>query len=80
MATRIETQDIKHNPINVLLTIENGIVIHSRTLHSSEFAASIETFIWIAEKAGYKVTPPTQEAQSDSDGDKGSYLGSPESN
>lgn len=63
MTTRIETQDIKHDPINVLLTIENGKVIHSRTLHSSEFAASWESWIWMAEKAGYQVISPAERAK-----------------
>lgn len=63
MANKIETHDIKHNPINVLLTIENGKVIHSRTLHSSEFAASWESWIWMAEKAGYQIISPADRAK-----------------
>ncbi|ELA6496152.1 hypothetical protein RF847_004628 [Salmonella enterica] len=80
MATRIEQNDIEHSPINVLLTIENGKVIHSRMLQSSEFVASMETFLWMAERAGYKVTPPEREEINVTDGDTGSSVGSSEGN
>lgn len=42
-----QTPIITHEPVNIVLTIENG-----------EVTASLETFLWMAERAGYSVTPP----------------------
>lgn len=54
----MESEIVKHNRTSVLLTIENGMVIHSRTVQSDEHVASLDAWIWIAESAGYKVIPP----------------------
>lgn len=35
---------ISHEPMNIVLTIENGKVINSRPVRSDEFTASMETF------------------------------------
>lgn len=79
MATVIKPS-IEHNPVNVLLTIENGQVIHSRVLHRDEFAATMETFFWLAEKAGYKITPPFKESVNEPNSDTDPSLDSSESN
>ncbi|TDN54655.1 hypothetical protein EC843_101706 [Buttiauxella sp. JUb87] len=49
---------VVHAPINVVLTIENGKVIHTRPVQNGEVTASMETFLWMAERAGYTVIPP----------------------
>ncbi|EAB6213400.1 hypothetical protein EUV16_19485 [Salmonella enterica subsp. enterica serovar Agbeni] len=54
----MESEIVKHNRTSVLLTIENGMVIHSRTEQSDEHVASLDAWVWIAESAGYKVIPP----------------------
>ncbi|ECQ7479808.1 hypothetical protein [Citrobacter meridianamericanus] len=53
-----QTPIITHEPINIVLTIENGKVIHARPVQNGEVTASLETFLWMAERAGYTVTPP----------------------
>ncbi|HGN9432252.1 TPA: hypothetical protein ACWYF1_002986 [Citrobacter freundii] len=53
-----QTPIITHEPINIVLTIENGKVIHARQVQNGEVTASLETFLWMAERAGYTVTPP----------------------
>ncbi|EDS6807489.1 hypothetical protein AZH90_004806 [Salmonella enterica subsp. enterica serovar Legon] len=54
----MESEIVEHNRISVLLTIENGMIIHSRTVQSDVLIASLDTWIWMAESAGYKVIPP----------------------
>lgn len=54
----MESEVVKRNRTSVLLTIENGMVIHSRTVQSNELVANFDTWIWIAMSAGYKVIPP----------------------
>ncbi|MFS9417485.1 hypothetical protein [Citrobacter sp. C411] len=53
-----QTPIIAHEPVNIVLTIENGKVIHARPVQNGEVTASLETFLWMAERAGYSVTPP----------------------
>lgn len=53
-----QTSIITHEPVNIVLTIENGKVIHARPVQNGEVTASLETFLWMAERAGYSVTPP----------------------
>lgn len=53
-----QTPIITHEPVNIMLTIENGKVIHARPVQNGEVTASLETFLWMAERAGYSVTPP----------------------
>lgn len=53
-----QTPIITHEPINIVLTIENGKVIHVHPVQNGEVTASLETFLWMAEQAGYTVTPP----------------------
>ncbi|WP_057102394.1 hypothetical protein [Citrobacter freundii] len=53
-----QTPIITHEPVNIVLTIENGKVIHARPVQNGEVTASLETFLWMAERAGYSVTPP----------------------
>lgn len=52
-----QTPIITHEPVNIVLTIENGKVIHARPVQNGEVTASLETFLWMAERAGYSVTP-----------------------
>lgn len=49
---------VEHGPVEVVLTIKNGKVIHARPVQNGEVTASLETFLWMAEQAGYTVTPP----------------------
>ncbi|TKV09259.1 hypothetical protein FDX19_12575 [Citrobacter sp. wls619] len=53
-----QTPIITHEPVNIVLTIENGKVIHARPVQNGEVTASLETFLWMAERVGYSVTPP----------------------
>ncbi len=53
-----QTPIITHEPINIVLTIENGKVIHARPVQNGEVTASLETFLWMAERAGYTIIPP----------------------
>ncbi|EDS5034001.1 hypothetical protein DFU00_000624 [Salmonella enterica subsp. enterica serovar Wandsworth] len=53
-----QTPIITHEPVNIVLTIENGKVIHARPVQNGEVTASLETFLWMDERAGYSVTPP----------------------
>ncbi|EOU5767781.1 hypothetical protein ACOJ98_002414 [Escherichia coli] len=41
-----------HEKVNIVLTIENGKVIHVRPVQNGEVTASLETFLWMAERAG----------------------------
>ena len=63
---------VEHGPIEVVLTIENGQVIHSRPVQKGEVTASLETFLWMAERAGYKVIPPAGEEDNDPDSNSNS--------
>ncbi|EAW5735673.1 hypothetical protein PD335_000945 [Salmonella enterica] len=63
---------VTHGPIEVLLTIENGKVIHARPVQNGEVTASLETFLWMAEQAGYTVTPPAGGNDNDPDSDTNS--------
>ena len=53
-----KTPIVAHEPVNIVLTIENGKVIHARPVQNGEVTASLETFLWMAEHAGYTITPP----------------------
>ena len=50
-----QTPIITHEPVNIVLTIENGKVIHARPVQNGEVTASLETFLWMAERAGYTI-------------------------
>jgi len=55
-----QTPIFAHEPVNIVLTIENGKVIHARPVQNGEVTASLETFLWMAERAGYTITPPAR--------------------
>ncbi len=55
------TTAVTHNKIQIVLTIENGQVIDTRNVRDNELIASMDTFFWMAKKAGYQVIPPTPE-------------------
>lgn len=67
-----QTPIITHEPVNIVLTIENGKVIHARPVQNGEVTASLETFLWMAERAGYTVTPPAGGNDNGSDSDTNS--------
>ncbi|EIV4221040.1 TPA: hypothetical protein MDK28_001144 [Citrobacter freundii] len=67
-----QTPIITHEPINIVLTIENGKVIHARPVQNGEVTASLETFLWMAEQAGYTITPPAGEKDNGPDSDPNS--------
>ncbi|EAM7934383.1 hypothetical protein FGS43_22195 [Salmonella enterica] len=52
---------ITHKKVQVVMTIENGQVINIRNVRNNELIASMDTFFWMAKKAGYKVIPPADE-------------------
>ncbi|EGM61189.1 hypothetical protein SFJ1713_2505 [Shigella flexneri SFJ17B] len=47
------------------MTIENGQVTGVCKVRDGELIASMDTFIWLAERAGYQITAPAQEETSD---------------
>lgn len=51
---------VEHEKVNILMTIENGQVISSRQIREDEFTASMDTFFWMAKRAGYQVIPPAE--------------------
>lgn len=55
------TATVTHNKIQVVLTIENGQVIDTRNVRDNELIASMDTFFWMAKKAGYQVIAPDSE-------------------
>ncbi|ENE2373020.1 hypothetical protein [Klebsiella aerogenes] len=55
------TAAVTHNKIQVVLTIENGQVIDTRNVRDNELIASMDTFFWMAKKAGYQVIAPDSE-------------------
>ncbi|MGK4413851.1 hypothetical protein ACSMDY_01830 [Raoultella ornithinolytica] len=52
---------ISHEKVQVVMTIENGQVIDTRKVRDNELIASMDTFFWMAKKAGYQVIAPHQE-------------------
>jgi hypothetical protein len=46
---------ITHEKVQVVMTIENGQVIDTRKVRDNELIASMDTFFWMAKKAGYQV-------------------------
>ena len=55
---------ISHEKVQVVMTIENGQVIDTRKVRDNELIASMDTFFWMARKAGYQVIAPNQEGVS----------------
>ncbi len=55
---------ITHEKVQVVMTIENGQVIDTRKVRDNELIASMDTFFWMAKKAGYQVIAPNQEGVS----------------
>ncbi|AUT26143.1 hypothetical protein [Escherichia marmotae] len=51
-------QNITHEKVRLFLTIENGKVTYSKHLLDDEFVGSMDTFLWMAERAGYTIIPP----------------------
>ncbi|EAY2467221.1 hypothetical protein RO060_003427 [Salmonella enterica] len=49
-----------HKKVQVVMTIENGQVIDTRNVRDNELIASMDTFFWMAKKAGYQVIPPAE--------------------
>lgn len=54
---------ITHEKVQVVMTIENGQVIDTRKVRDNEMIASMDTFFWMAKKAGYQVIAPNTEKQ-----------------
>lgn len=52
---------ITHEKVQVVMTIENGQVIDTHKVRDNELIASMDTFFWMAKKAGYQVIAPHQE-------------------
>lgn len=63
---------ITHEKVQVVMTIENGKVIDARKVRDNELIASMDTFFWMAKKAGYQVIAPHQEEVSGTDGNTNS--------
>lgn len=58
MGTITRLKNINHSPVTMLMTIENGEVIHTRHLRNDEFAMTLAGFLEVAKQAGYKITAP----------------------
>lgn len=59
MATEIEKKpEVVHQKVRILITIENGIVIHSQHLRDDEFVGTTNTFVSLLKQAGYVVSTP----------------------
>ncbi len=54
-------QNITHEKVRVLLIIFNWKVIYSKHLLYNEFVGCMDTFLWMAERAGYTIIPPAKE-------------------
>lgn len=54
---------VTHEKVQVVMTIENGQVIDTRKVRDNELIASMDTFFWMAKKAGYQVIAPNTEKQ-----------------
>lgn len=54
---------ITHEKVQVVMTIENGQAIDTRKVRDNEPIASMDTFFWMAKKAGYQVIAPNTEKQ-----------------
>ncbi|HHE5808359.1 TPA: hypothetical protein ACPE0E_004796 [Klebsiella michiganensis] len=54
---------ISHEKVQVVMTIENGQVIDTRKVRDNELIASMDTFFWMAKKAGCQVIAPNTEKQ-----------------
>lgn len=52
---------ITHEKVQVVMTIENGQVIDTRKVRDNELIATMDTFFWMAEKAGYRILAPGME-------------------
>lgn len=54
-----------HEKVQLIMTIENGQVTGVCKVRDGELIASMDTFIRLAERAGYQITAPAQEETSD---------------
>ncbi|MDS1606298.1 hypothetical protein QPL26_24275 [Escherichia coli] len=61
MQNEPEQMGVIHEKVRVLLTIENGKVIYSKNLLDNEFVGCMDTFLWMAKRAGYTIIPPAKE-------------------
>ena len=52
---------VVHEKVQIVMTIENGQVTDVCKVRDGELIASMDTFFWMAKKAGYKVIAPHQE-------------------
>lgn len=50
-----------HEKVQLIMTIENGKVTDVCKVRDGELIASMDTFIRLAERAGYQITAPAQE-------------------
>ncbi|EHH7219290.1 hypothetical protein J5W92_002282 [Escherichia coli] len=50
-----------HEKVQLIMTIENGQVTDVCKVRDGELIASMDTFIRLAERAGYQITAPAQE-------------------
>ncbi|WP_223353757.1 hypothetical protein [Salmonella enterica] len=54
---------ITHEKVQIVMTIKNGQVINTRNVRDNELIASMDTFFWMAKKAGYQVISPEDETE-----------------
>jgi len=52
---------VVHEKVQIVMTIENGQVTGVCKVRDGELIASMDTFIRLAERAGYQITAPAQE-------------------
>ncbi len=56
---------VVHEKVQIVMTIENGQVTGVCKVRDDELIASMDTFIQLAESAGYQITAPAQEETGD---------------
>ncbi len=50
-----------HEKVQLIMTIENGQVTDVCKVRDGELIASMDTFLWMAKRAGYTIIPPAKE-------------------
>lgn len=57
----LSSVSVVHEKVQIVMIIENGQVTGVCKVRDGELIASMDTFIRLAERAGYQITAPAQE-------------------
>ena len=57
----LSSVSVVHEKVQIVMIIENGQVTGVCKVRDGELIASMDTFIRMAERAGYQITAPAQE-------------------